>query len=174
MDFSAERKKKCMKQEIIPNWKRNVDRSSWKKVISKSIFCHWAWNWVWEINKKLRRNLEEREISRWGKKREFSIRQRTDGANNQRGNSSVWTSFLWLLLQQFYTCMVCTINSAGQARTRHDTSLGYLHLLAKEVDTNAQTEKTKTNEKDNKKRKCTRHCTDKKHSSQGLDLGWQH
>lgn len=54
-----------------------------------------------------------------------------------------------------YTCMVCTINSAGQARTRHDTSLGYLHLLAKEVDTNIHTETKK------KRRKWTRHCTDK-------------
>lgn len=47
--------------------------------------------------------------------------------------------------------MVCTINSAGQARTRHDTSLGYLHLLAKEVDTNTHTE-TKREKKERKKK----------------------
>lgn len=47
--------------------------------------------------------------------------------------------------------MVCTINSAGQARTRHDTSLGYLHLLAKEVDTNTHTE-TKRKKKERKKK----------------------
>lgn len=49
-----------------------------------------------------------------------------------------------------YTCMVCTINSAGQARTRHDTSLGYLHLLAEQVDTNTHTETTKQNKKGKK------------------------
>lgn len=71
-----------------------------------------------------------------------------------------------------YTCMVCTINSAGQARTRHDTSLGYLHLLAKEVDTNTHTE-TKKKEKERKKEN-GHVIAQTKTCSQGLDLGWQH
>lgn len=71
-----------------------------------------------------------------------------------------------------YTCMVCTINSAGQARTRHDTSLGYLHLLAKEVDTNIH---TKTNNKRKRKKKQNGHViTQTETCSQGLGLGWQH
>lgn len=49
--------------------------------------------------------------------------------------------------------MVCTINSAGQARTRHDTSLGYLHLLAKEVDTNKHRDKKKRKRKKTEKKK---------------------
>lgn len=51
--------------------------------------------------------------------------------NQGEGSCSLWmSSSHWYYSR--YTCMVCTINSAGQARTRHDTSLGYLHLLAKE------------------------------------------
>lgn len=72
--------------------------------------------------------------------------------------------------------MVCTINSAGQARTRHDTSLGYLHLLAEEVDTNIHTET-----KRGKKKKKRKNKKEKGHViawtktfSQGLGLGWQH
>lgn len=71
-----------------------------------------------------------------------------------------------------YTCMVCTINSAGQARTRHDTSLGYLHLLAKEVDTNIHTETKK--KKKERKRKNGHVIAQTKTCSQGLGLGWQH
>lgn len=73
-----------------------------------------------------------------------------------------------------YTCMVCTINSAGQARTRHDTSLGYLHLLAKEVDTNTHTETNKTKKKKNRKERKNGHViAQTKTCSQGLGLGWQ-
>lgn len=69
-----------------------------------------------------------------------------------------------------YTCMVCTINSAGQARTRHDTSLGYLHLLAK--DTNIHTE---TKKKKKKRKEENGHViAQTKTCSQGLGLGWQH
>lgn len=70
-----------------------------------------------------------------------------------------------------YTCMVCTINSAGQARTRHDTSLGYLHLLAKEVDTNRHTE-TKNRKKKERKRKNGHVIAQTKTCSQGLGSGW--
>lgn len=85
--------------------------------------------------------------------------------NQGEGSCSLWmSSSHWYYSR--YTCMVCTINSAGQARTRHDTSLGYLHLLAKEVDTNIHTE-TKKKEKEN------RHVIAQTNTcSQGLGLGW--
>lgn len=90
---------------------------------------------------------------------------------SRRRSCSLWmSSSHWYYSS--YTCMVCTINSAGQARTRHDTSLGYLHLLAKEVDTNTHTE-TKTKEKERKKE--NGHVISQTTTySQGLGLGWQH